>query len=131
MTYGNDLLGVMLIATLEETTIQGGKVDFGMQPLIGNCKTFLVGHDTTTFFYPWTMMLLASHTTWQESVCKEVIEVCGHDDHPLDFDMLNKLKMVTLNLLLILLKFLFNSHLEMNLIVDCVVGWGAVDYDFE
>ncbi len=76
-------------------------------------------------------MLMASHTTWREHVRKEVIEVCGHDDHPLDFDMLNKLKMVTLNLLSILLKFLFNSHLETNLIVHCVVGWGAIDYDFE
>jgi hypothetical protein len=77
------------------------------------------------------MMLLASHTTWQERIRKKVIEVCGHDDHPLDFDMLNKLKMVPLNLLSILLKFLFNSHLETNLIVDYVVGWGAFDYDFE
>jgi len=122
----------MFTATSEETTIQGGKVDFGMQPLIDNCKTFiLVGHDITTIFFTWTMMLLASHTTWQECVYKEVIEVCGHDDHPIDFDMLNKLKMVTLNILSILLKFLFNSRLGTNLIIDCVVGWGAIDYDFE
>jgi hypothetical protein len=122
----------MLTAMSKETTIQGGKVNFGMQPVKDKCKTFfLVGHDTTTIFFTWTMMLLASNTSWQKCVHKEVIEVCGHDDHPLDFNMLNKLKMVTLNFLSILLKFLFNSCIGINLIVDCVVGWGVVDYDFD
>ncbi len=40
ISYGNDLLGLMLNATIEETTIKGGKVRFGMQALIDNCKIF-------------------------------------------------------------------------------------------
>jgi hypothetical protein len=38
------------------------------------------------------MMLLASHTTWQECAREEVIEACGHNDHPIDSDMFNKSK---------------------------------------
>jgi hypothetical protein len=40
ISNGNDLLGLMLNATIEETTIKGGKVRFGMQALIDNCKIF-------------------------------------------------------------------------------------------
>ncbi len=93
--YGNDLLGLMLNAAMEEIAIKGGKVHFGMQSLIDNCKTFfLAGQETTSTLLTWTMMLLASHTTWQERACEEVIEVCGHRDHPIDADMLHKLKTI-------------------------------------
>jgi hypothetical protein len=40
------------------------------------------------------MMLLASHTTWQECAHVEVIDMCGDGDHPFNADMLDKLKMV-------------------------------------
>jgi len=40
------------------------------------------------------MMVLASHTTWQECAGEEVIEVCGHGDHPIDPNMFNKLKTI-------------------------------------
>ncbi len=93
--HGNDLLGLMLDATTKETTIKGGKVHFGMQALMDNCKTFFIaGHETTSTFLTWAMMLLGSHTIWQERVREEVMEVCGHGDHPIDANMLNKLKMV-------------------------------------
>ncbi|KAH8940043.1 hypothetical protein BDL97_15G067200 [Sphagnum fallax] len=36
ISYGNDLLGLMLSATIEETVIKGGKVHFGMQALVDN-----------------------------------------------------------------------------------------------
>jgi cytochrome P450 len=84
----------MLSAAIEEITIKGGKVHFGMQPLMDNCKTFLAGHETTTTRLTWAMMLFASHTTWQECAREEVIEVCGHNYHPIDPDMFNKLKTV-------------------------------------
>jgi PHYB activation tagged suppressor 1 len=93
--YGNDLLGLMLSATIEETAIKGGKVHFGMQALIDNCKTFFIaGHETTSTLLTWAMMLLGSHIIWQERAREEVIEVCGHGDHPIDANMLNKLKTV-------------------------------------
>jgi len=97
--YGNDLLGFMLNAAMEEIAIKGGKVHFGMQSLIDNCKTFfLAGQETTSTLLTWTMMLLASHTTWQERAREEVIEVCGHKDHPIDANMLRKFK--TLDMIL-------------------------------
>ncbi|CAN5951661.1 unnamed protein product [Sphagnum jensenii] len=97
--YGNDLLGFMLNAAMEEIAIEGGKVHFGMQSLIDNCKTFfLAGQETTSTLLTWTMMLLASHTTWQERAREEVIEVCGHKDHPIDANMFRKFK--TLDMIL-------------------------------
>jgi cytokinin trans-hydroxylase len=94
-SYGNDLLGLMLSATTEETTIKGGKVHFGMKALMDNCKTFFIaGHETTATLLTWAMMLLASHTTWQECAREEIIKVCGHGDHAIDANMFNKLKTV-------------------------------------
>jgi hypothetical protein len=39
-------------------------------------------------------VILACHTTWQELAHIEVIEMCGHGDHPFGANMFNKLKMV-------------------------------------
>ncbi len=76
-SYGNDLLGLMLSATIEKTIIKGGKVHFGMKALMDNCKIFFIaGHETTTTLLTWAMMLLASHTTWQERAREEFIKVC-------------------------------------------------------
>jgi cytokinin trans-hydroxylase len=94
-SYGNELLGLMLNATIEETTMKCGKVHFGMQTLLDNCKTFFIARQETSTSLPtWAKMLLASNTTWQEHVHEEVIEVCGHNDHPIDLDMFNKLKTI-------------------------------------
>ncbi|KAH9530375.1 hypothetical protein CY35_U001800 [Sphagnum magellanicum] len=95
---GNDLLGLMLTATSQKTQdVKGGKVHFGMQQLMDNCKTFFfAGYETTATLLTWTMMLLASHTTWQECARAEVIDVCGDGDHPFNADMLDKLKMLTM-----------------------------------
>ncbi|CAK9259837.1 unnamed protein product [Sphagnum jensenii] len=95
---GNDLLGLMLTATSQKTQdVKGGKVHFGIQQLMDNCKTFFfAGYETTATLLTWTMMLLASHTTWQECARAEVIDVCGDGDHPFNADMLDKLKMLTM-----------------------------------
>ncbi|CAM6033945.1 unnamed protein product [Sphagnum compactum] len=98
-SHGIDLLGLMLTAASEEIALKGGKAQFGMQALIDNCKTFfLAGHETTATLLTRTMMLLASHTTWQESAREEVTRVCGRGNRSIDTDMLNKLK--TLNMIL-------------------------------
>jgi PHYB activation tagged suppressor 1 len=97
VSNGNDLLGLMLNATIEETTIKGGKVHFGigMQTLIDHCKSFFIArHETTSTLLTWALMLLGSHTIWQEHAREEVIEICGHGDHPIDANMFNKLKTV-------------------------------------
>ncbi|CAM6039494.1 unnamed protein product [Sphagnum compactum] len=97
ISYGNDLLGLMLSAAIEETTIKGRKVHFGMQALIDNCKTFFIaGYETTSTLLTWAMMLLGSHTIWQERAREEIIKVYGHGDHPIDANMLDKLKTLTM-----------------------------------
>ncbi len=59
--YINDLLGLMFIIASKETFAKGGKVHFGMQPLIDNCKTFfLARQNTTTTFFTWTMCRLVT-----------------------------------------------------------------------
>jgi hypothetical protein len=55
-------------------------------------------------------VLLACHTTWQELAHVEVIGMCEHGDHPFSVDMFNKF------LLSIHLNFLFNAHLQTQLI---------------
>jgi hypothetical protein len=66
-----------------------------MQTLRDNCKTFFIAkQETSTPLPTWTKMLLASHTTRQERAHEEVIKVCGHNDHPIDLDMFNKLKTI-------------------------------------
>ncbi|CAK9209033.1 unnamed protein product [Sphagnum troendelagicum] len=54
------------------------------------------GHETTTTLLTRAMMLLGSHKIWQERAREEVMEVCGHGDHPIDANMLNKLKTLTM-----------------------------------
>ncbi len=48
-SYGNDLLGLMLTRTSQKTQdVKGGKVHFGMQQLMDNCKTFFLARCETT-----------------------------------------------------------------------------------
>jgi cytokinin trans-hydroxylase len=105
--------------------VKGGKVHFGIQQLMDNCKTFFfVGYETTATLLTWTMMLLASHTTWQECARAEVINVCGDGDHPFHADMLDKLKMV-LQFFVNPFEFFFYAHFETQLIGCYVVCWGC------
>ncbi|KAH8939971.1 hypothetical protein BDL97_15G064500 [Sphagnum fallax] len=123
ISYGNDLLGLMLSAAIEETIIKGRKVHFGMQALIDNCKTFFIaGHETTSTLLTWTMMLLGSHIIWQERAREEVIKVCGHGDHPIDANMLDKLKTLTMILNETLRLFSPFSNLTREAAMDIKLG---------
>lgn len=93
-TYGHDLLGLMILAADEDASSKGGKVHFDMQALIDECKTFYAaGQETTSTLLTWTVMLLGTHTEWQDRARAEVLEVCG--DRPLDTDAIGKLKVVS------------------------------------
>ena len=96
-SYGQDLLGLMMLAADEDASDlhRQGKANFDMQSLIGECKTFyFAGHETTSTLLTWTVMLLGTHTEWQDQARAEVLEVCG--DQPMDADALGKLKVVGL-----------------------------------
>ena len=96
-SYGQDLLGLIMLAADEDASDLNcrGKANFDMQSLIGECKTFyFAGHETTSTLLTWTVMLLGTHTEWQDQALAEVLEVCG--DRPMDADALGKLKVVSL-----------------------------------
>ena len=73
VSYGNDLLGLMLAET-ERTT---SSMKLRNQQLMDECKTFFfTGHETTALLMTWTMMLLASSPEWQHKARAEALEVC-------------------------------------------------------
>ena len=92
-SHGCELLGLMILAADEDASLTGENAHFGLQSLIDECKTFyLAGHDTTSTMLTWTMMLLGTHTEWQDRARAEVFEVCG--DQPPNADTIGKLKVV-------------------------------------
>ncbi|KAG9135019.1 hypothetical protein Leryth_026160 [Lithospermum erythrorhizon] len=53
-----------------------------LQDVVDECKTFyFAGHETTTSFLGWTILLLAIHGDWQARVRKEVKALIGQE-HP-------------------------------------------------
>lgn len=93
--YGKDLLGLMLIAADKETASKGGKVQFGMQPLIEECKLFFfAGHETSSSLLTWALMFLGTYTEWQDRARKEVMELC-RDGSPPDIETISNMKVVS------------------------------------
>ncbi|KAK7295798.1 hypothetical protein RJT34_18710 [Clitoria ternatea] len=73
-SYGNDLLGMLL----NEMEKKRGENGFNLQQVMDECKTFFfAGHETTALLLTWTVMLLASNTSWQDRVRAEVKSVCN------------------------------------------------------
>ncbi|XP_040385208.1 uncharacterized protein LOC102704935 isoform X2 [Oryza brachyantha] len=63
--------------------------------IVDNCKNIcFAGHETTSTTAAWCLMLLASHHEWQSRTRVELLDVC--QGRPLDFDMLRKLKTLTM-----------------------------------
>ncbi|RLM69769.1 hypothetical protein C2845_PM17G00160 [Panicum miliaceum] len=63
--------------------------------IIDNCKNiYFAGHETTSTTAAWCLMLLASHPEWQSRARTELLDVC--QGKPIEFDMLRKLKMITM-----------------------------------
>ncbi|KAK6931375.1 Cytochrome P450 [Dillenia turbinata] len=79
--YGNEFLGSLMKACHDPDETRRITED----DLVDECKTFyLAGHETTTSFLSWTMLLLAIHTDWQEKARKEVLELMGEQDPTAD-----------------------------------------------
>ncbi|KAK6921868.1 Cytochrome P450 [Dillenia turbinata] len=75
--YGSDFLGSLMKAYHETDETKRITED----DVIDECKIFyLAGHETTTSFLSWTMLLLAMYPDWQEKVRKEVLELFGEQD---------------------------------------------------
>lgn len=92
-SYGNDLLGLMLMANKE--SFDCGKLILSVQDVMDECKTFLfAGHETSSSLLTWTTMLLAHHKEWQDRARAEVWEVCG--SNPPVAESLSELKTISM-----------------------------------
>lgn len=99
-SYGNDLLGVLL-NEMQKKRESGFSLN--LQLIMDECKTFFfAGHETTALLLTWTIMLLASNTSWQEKVRSEVKQVCNGEtpsaDHLSKLTLLNMVINETLRL---------------------------------
>ena len=94
----NDLLGMMIAATMGELQGNQRSLRMGMDEVISECRTFFfAGHETAAALLTWTCFLLAMNPQWQERIREEVQTVCGIADI-LTAESVNKLKVVSLSL---------------------------------
>lgn len=94
-SYGNDLLGMLLNEMQKKKKGNGNNnSSINLQLVMDQCKTFFfAGHETTALLLTWTVMLLASNTSWQDKVRAEVKSVCNGGIPSLD--QLSKLTLVS------------------------------------
>ncbi|KAK4265622.1 hypothetical protein QN277_026649 [Acacia crassicarpa] len=70
----NDLLGQLLESITENNGQNGGQVT--EEDVVEECKQFYVaGHETTSSWLTWTMVVLAIHPDWQEKARKEALQI--------------------------------------------------------
>ncbi|CAL5340584.1 unnamed protein product [Camellia sinensis] len=101
---GDDLLGLLLQSnddhqakeTSPDNNASRTKANgMTIQEVIEECKVFyLAGHETTSSWLTWTMIVLAMHPNWQEKARKEVLQICGQKSP--DFEAISHLKIMTM-----------------------------------
>lgn len=85
-----DLLGILLEENKKDA------VGMSMEDIISECKLFyFAGQETTASLLVWTMVLLGRYSEWQDQARAEVLDVFG-EDKKVDFDGLNRLKVVSM-----------------------------------
>ncbi|KAK9274975.1 hypothetical protein L1049_022232 [Liquidambar formosana] len=96
---GDDFLGLLLQSNGQNNSpadASNTKNDgMTIEEIIEECKLFyLAGHETTSSWLTWTMIVLAMHPNWQEKAREEVLQLCARKDP--DFEAISHLKIVNM-----------------------------------
>ncbi|RVW44087.1 Cytochrome P450 72A15 [Vitis vinifera] len=96
---GDNLLGLLLQSSsqnnLPENVMSTKDNAITLEEVIEECKQFyLAGHETTSSWLTWTMIVLAMHPNWQEKAREEVMQICGKKEP--DSEALSHLKIVSM-----------------------------------
>ena len=99
---GDNLLGLLLKSNrqndLPENVSNTKDNELTLDEVIEECKQFyLAGHETTSSWLTWTMIVLAMHPNWQEKAREEVMQICGKKEP--DSEALSRLKIVSISIL--------------------------------
>ncbi|XP_059637081.1 cytochrome P450 CYP72A616-like [Cornus florida] len=95
----DDLLGVLLQSNHQDNSPHNASSNetngLTIEEVIEECKLFyLAGHETTSSWLTWSMVVLAMHPDWQGKAREEVLQTFGKRDP--DFEAISHLKIVTM-----------------------------------
>lgn len=94
----DDLLGLLIESNMRESN-ENAKLGMTTEDMIEECKLFyFAGMETTSVLLTWTLIVLSMHPEWQEQAREEVLNHFGRGR--LDFESLNRLKIVSMKSLL-------------------------------
>ncbi|PIA57645.1 hypothetical protein AQUCO_00600401v1 [Aquilegia coerulea] len=119
--YGSDYLGLLINANQENDEEKRISID----DMIDECKTFyFAGQETTMGLLTWAMLLLATHTEWQEKARKEVFDIFGEKHPNTENSSMAKMKIMTMIMNETLR--LYPPALNLRRTVSCEVRLGEI-----
>ncbi|KAF9588412.1 hypothetical protein IFM89_009987, partial [Coptis chinensis] len=119
--HGSDYLGLLVNANQDNE--EGNKIS--IDDMIDECKTlYFAGHETTMTLLSWTILLLATHTDWQEKARKEVFYLFG-DKHP-NPEENNIARMKTMTMIINETLRLYPPTPDLRRTVNCQVRLGDI-----
>ncbi|KAF7837918.1 cytochrome P450 72A15-like [Senna tora] len=91
----DDLLGLLLQSISQNNDDGNESYKMTEEDVVEECKQFYVaGHETTSSWLTWTMVVLAMHPDWQEKARNEVLQI-GHRQE-LNYKTITKLKIINM-----------------------------------